>query len=77
MKNLTVSLKDEVAKWLRVHAAKEGKSASGVLAELISNLMQREESYESAMLEFLRSPVTPLKSNSEKYPNREELHERR
>jgi len=77
MKDLTISLKDEVAKWLRIHAAKEGKSASGVLAELISSLMQREESYQSAMAKFLLSPITPLKSTSEKYPNREELHDRK
>jgi hypothetical protein len=77
MKNITISLKDELARWLRVHAAKEGKSASGVLAELLDGLMQREECYARAMSKFLQAPVTSLKSETESYPKRDQLHERR
>lgn len=75
MKNLTVSLQEPVARWLRVKAAHEEKSVSRYLSDLVTSQMQQEERYSQAMSRFLtRQPS--LISQGGPYPSRDELHAR-
>lgn len=76
MKNVTITLEDEVAQWARVWAAKRNMSVSRVLGNLLKDKMTQEEGYEQAMQEYLSVPASPLKDTSEAYPDRDSLYER-
>ena len=76
MKNITISLDDEVAQWTRVWAAKNDLSVSRMLSRLLKKQMREEEGYIAAMQQFLSSPTTALKAKDESYPDRESLYER-
>lgn len=75
MRNLTVSLQDPVARWLRVKAAHEEKSVSRYVSELVTRQMQDDERYTQAMGRFLSRQPRPLHEGGP-YPSRDELHER-
>jgi len=76
MKNLTVSLPGEVARWARVWAAKHDTSVSGMLGELLRERMDAKRSYEAAMRSYLQRGPKELKRLGESYPSRSEIHER-
>jgi hypothetical protein len=76
MKNVTVTLEEEVARWARVRAAEKDMSLSRFLGELLKEQMQREEAYETAMMRYLSRDPQPLKDEAETYPRREDFYER-
>ena len=76
MKNVTVTLEEEVARWARIRAAERDTSLSRYLGELLRDQMREEERYEDAMSEYLSRPPTPLKKAHTSYPGREETHDR-
>ena len=49
MKNVIVILPEDVALWLRVRAAKNGRSVSRWLSDLLESMKRREDEYEAAM----------------------------
>jgi hypothetical protein len=75
LRNVTVTLEEDVARWARVYAARRDSSLSRVLGDMLRERMAEEDKYEKAMRRALaRKPF--LKSNG-RYPSREELHDRR
>lgn len=76
MKNVTVTLDDEVAQWVRVWAAKQNTSISQLLGNLLRRRMQEENGYQAAMQQFLARTPMALKAKGERYPSREALYER-
>ena len=75
MKNVTVSLSEDVARWARVWAAKHDTSVSQMLGNFLKEKMEGEKNYSRAMDAFFgRNPKT-LKTGGA-YPTRESLHER-
>lgn len=79
MRNVTVSLADEVADWARVWAARHNTSVSRMLGKLLAEKVALEEQYAVAMEEFLAvAPVklSRTKSVGQSYPERATLHER-
>jgi len=75
MKNVTVTLREEVAQWARIHAARENKSVSRLLGEILHERMLQEEDYDRALQQYLAvKPVALKKSGA--YPRRASLHER-
>jgi hypothetical protein len=75
MRNVTVTLEDEVARWARLLAAREEKSVSRLLGEVLREKMLAERGYDAAMKSyFSRKPRRLKKSGG--YPSRDELHER-
>ena len=76
MKNVTVSLPEDAALWVRVRAAEQNQSVSSYLASLIRELQRREDSYRFAMERYLRQAPRTLKQAGGSYPTREELHDR-
>ena len=76
MRNVTVTLEEEVARWARVRAAERDTSLSRYLGELLRDQMQEEARYEVAMKEYLSRPPHPLKKADTSYPRREEIHDR-
>jgi hypothetical protein len=76
MKNVTVTLEEEVARWARVWAAKHNVSVSQMLGEVLKEKMAQEEGYEGAMRQFLtRKPY--IKGRAKAYPKRDELYDRK
>ena len=53
MKNITVTMDDTVAEWVRVEAAKRGSSVSRLLGEWLAEKMRQEAAYAQAMREAL------------------------
>lgn len=77
MKNITVSLNDEVAHWARVWAAEHESSVSRMLGDMLKQRMREKEGYNAAMQEFLSVEPRRLRRNGERFPTRDEIHERK
>lgn len=59
MRNVTIALPEEVARWARVQAAKQGKSLSCFVRDLLAAEMPRETAYEEAMRNYMSMHVLP------------------
>lgn len=77
MKNLTITLREDVEFWLRDQAAKDGLSVSSWVGKLLEGMKNREDEYEVVMERFLSRKPRKLKRVDDRKPSREELHERR
>lgn len=77
MKNVTISLEEEVARWARIWAAEHETSVSRLVGEMLREKMLRESEYDAAMRRFLSRKPLPLLIPGEKLPSREELHDRK
>jgi plasmid stability protein len=75
MKNVTVALEEEVARWVRARAAEQNQSVSRYLGAMLRKQMTGENSYAEAMDRFLSRKPSSI-SDSEAYPARETLYER-
>jgi hypothetical protein len=76
MKNVTITLDEDVARWARIRAAESETSVSRLVGSMLREKMLDERAYEGAMRQYLSQPATPLKSRREPYPKRQDLHER-
>jgi hypothetical protein len=76
MKNVTITLKEEVARWARIKAAERNTSVSRFLGEMLQEKMHEEEGYRLAMEQYLAQGPQILRKASQPYPRREELHGR-
>ena len=76
MKNVTITLPEDLARWLRVKAAKEDRSVSRWLAELLGRMRRNEDRYEVAMRSYLAMKPRKLDWPAGRRPTREELHDR-
>ena len=75
MKNVTLSIPDEVAKWARVWAAEHDTSVSKMLSDLLKERMESAKNYQNAMATFLSRVPVELKK-VEGYPSRATLYDR-
>ena len=76
MKNVTITLDDKTAAWVRVHAAKHNTSVSRIVGDMLRQRMGETRDYDAAMRRFLAKPPVALKAADAAYPGRDELHER-
>ncbi|MCP5197924.1 MAG: CopG family transcriptional regulator [Gammaproteobacteria bacterium] len=76
MKNVTVTLDDETALWVRVAAARRNTSVSKLLGEILAEQMHIDQGYEAAKQRFLSKEPEPLRSEPHPYPDRDTLYER-
>ncbi len=76
MKNVTITLDEEVARWARIKAAEQDTSVSRLVGEMLREKMASEHSYQSSMKRYLSRKPSPLSRRGVKYPTREEIHER-
>ena len=76
MKNVTITLDDEVALWARLRAAEKNTSVSRLVGNLLKEMMQGEADYALAMEQYLMIQPVVLKQDGCRYPRRDELHER-
>jgi hypothetical protein len=76
MKNVTITLEERVAKWARVRAAELNTSVSRLVGKMLLEAMRQELAYDAARRAYLAAEAQPLRGPAERYPRREELHER-
>jgi hypothetical protein len=76
MKNVTVTLSEDTAKWVRIWAAEQGKSVSAALSDLIDERRHDRERRERALDQFRSVPILMLGPAGQRYPSRESVHER-
>jgi hypothetical protein len=76
MKNVTITLDEKVAAWLRVRAAERGMSVSRYIGELLQERMRELRAYNDAMRSFLSHPPFDFRLLGGRRPTRQELHDR-
>ena len=76
MKNVTITLDEEVAHWARIRAAEQDTSVSRLVGEMLREKMTNEQLYHSSMKRYLSRKPCPLSQTGARYPRREEIHER-
>jgi hypothetical protein len=74
LRNITVTLEEDVARWARIEAAKADTSVSRLLGDLLKERMRQEDNYQQAMKRALARP--PFLKTDGKYLTREEVHDR-
>ena len=76
MKNVTVTLEEEVARWARVWAAEDDTSVSQFLGGLLKDRMLEDERYQVAKKAYLACQPKALKRRGQRYPSRSEVYDR-
>ncbi len=76
MKNITITLELEVARWVRLQAAEREMSVSRYIGDALKAQMQESATYERAMQQYLALPPKPLGQWDEPLPAREALYDR-
>lgn len=75
MRNVTITLDDETARWARIEAAKADTSVSRFVGDLLRHEMQMRASYRSARSRYLGRAVG-YRSDGAEYPSRDDVHSR-
>jgi len=76
LKNVTVTLAPEAARWARIEAARRGTSVSRLLGEMIEAEMGSRSAYDEARERFFRQEAGLHRTDGRPLPTREELHDR-
>ena len=74
LRNVTVTLEEDVAQWARIEAARQDTSVSRFLGTLLKEKMTAQDSYERALRRALGRK--PFLRSDRRYLTREEAHER-
>lgn len=78
MKNVTITLPDDLATAARVEAAKQDKSLSRFVADMLEREVgRREVSQREAIEKFLSGPLLPMSDEHGRLPTREEIYRER
>jgi hypothetical protein len=76
MKNITISMPDDLARKVRVLAAEADTSMSQYLCQLAAEKAAADDAYASAMERYLSRSRGGLNLAGQKLPTREEIHDR-
>jgi hypothetical protein len=76
MRNVTITLEDDVARWVRAEADRRETSVSRLVAELLRQQMRPEDTYEAAQRQFFAITPRPLRQGGGPLPSRDELYDR-
>lgn len=76
MRNVTITLDDETARWARLEAARRDTSVSRFVGELLRRQMLDAAEYARARRSFGRRAAGPLSGAESPYPTRDEIHAR-
>ena len=74
MKNVTITLEEEVARWARIRAAELDTSVSRLVGEMLKEQMVAEKGYDTARRRYLSRTAVPISTGA--YPRRDDLHDR-
>ena len=76
LRNITITLDEETARWARVQAAHQDKSVSQLVAELLRAEMVGGDAYEAARRRYFAQEARVHRKRGQRYPSRDELHDR-
>lgn len=76
LKNVTVTLDPETARWARVEAARRDTSVSRLLGDILRREMEGGRAYELARERFLSRTPAAHRGDGGPLPTREEVHDR-
>lgn len=76
MKKVTITLPEDLGRWLRIKAARDNLSVSRWLAELLEGMRRQEVQYEAAMKRYLAMKSRKIDWLNGRRPTREELYDR-
>ena len=74
LRNITVTLEENVARWARLEAARKETSVSRFLGDILKERMLERDQYRRAMRRALARQ--PFLSTDGRYLSREEAHDR-
>ena len=74
LRNVTVTLEEDVAKWARIEAARNDTSVSRLLAEMLRERMAEKSNYDDAKRRAMARQ--PFAKSDGRYLTREEVHDR-
>lgn len=74
LRNITITLEENVARWARLEAAKQETSVSRLLARILQERMIQQDEYGRAMRRALARK--PFLKTAGSYPSRQEVHDR-
>ena len=74
LRNVTVTLEEQVARWARIEAARNDTSVSRLLGAILKERMLEKSAYDKAMRRALARQAF-MKTDG-RYPSREEAHDR-
>jgi hypothetical protein len=74
MKNVTITLEEEVARWARVRAAELDTSVSRLVGQMLKDQMVANQGYDTARRRYLSRKATLISTRA--YPRRVDLHDR-
>ena len=76
MKNITITLDEKTAAWARIHAAKQNKSVSRLVGEMLEQHMRESRQYDEAMRRYFAVKPFKFAKPGGRYPTREALYDR-
>ena len=76
LRNVTITLDEETARWARIEAARRDTSVSKLLGGLLRDEMLQEAKYEAAKQLYLAQEPGIHRREDQPLPSREELHDR-
>lgn len=76
MKNVTITVDEEVFRWARVWAAEKNTSVSRLLGETLQEKMETEFTFGKARNRYLARKPVALKDPQSTYSAREDLYDR-
>ena len=76
MKNVTITLPEDLTRWLRVRAAEDDRSVSRWVADLLARMRRQEDEYEVAMKRFPARKPWKMEWREGRRPTHEELYDR-
>lgn len=76
MRNVTISLPDDVLARARVEAARQGKSLSRFVSELVDQRVGRPMTGKDAIERFLAGPLMDLTDETGNAPTRDQIYDR-
>jgi len=74
LRNVTITLEEDVARWARIEAAEKDISVSRLLGELLKARMLERDAYEAAMRRALARK--PFLKTAGRFLTRGEVHDR-
>ena len=76
MKNVTITLSEDLARWVRVRAAEDDRSVSKWMADLLGTTRRQQDDYDTAMERFLARKPWKMEWPDGRRPTRDELYDR-
>lgn len=75
MRNVTITVKEDVARWARIRAAEQDTSVSRMLGDVLEQMMLEDREYEKALRRYESHRPKTLHPVGRR-PSREATHER-